>query len=257
MKPMSAPLVAVAHGSRDPRSAQTIHALMSRVRAMRPDLDVRTAFLDLSAPRVGDVLRGVHGDGHEEAVIVPLLLGQAFHARVDVPAAVAEATSRYPRLRVHVADVLGPDLRLDQVAWDRLMEAGVLADDPELGVILAGAGSSHAPANQLVAEVAQRWRARASWSSAVSAFAAAAEPDIPAAVAALKARGARRIAVGSWFLAPGLLPDRIIGLARKYADAPCIAGPMADHPALAELVVHRYSDALRTANLPRLFPAAL
>ncbi len=38
------PLVAVAHGSRDPRSAAAIHALMDEVRRQRPDLDVRTAF---------------------------------------------------------------------------------------------------------------------------------------------------------------------------------------------------------------------
>ena len=75
------PLVAVAHGSRDPRSAASIHALLDVVRSLRPELDVRGAFLDLCAPRLSDVLRG-------PAVVVPLLLGKAFHARVDVPAAV-------------------------------------------------------------------------------------------------------------------------------------------------------------------------
>ena len=36
---MAAPaLVALAHGSRDPRSARTIKALVAEVRAMRPDL---------------------------------------------------------------------------------------------------------------------------------------------------------------------------------------------------------------------------
>jgi sirohydrochlorin ferrochelatase len=46
---MTAPaLVALAHGSRDPRSAQTIKALVAEVRAMRPDLRVEPAFLELS-----------------------------------------------------------------------------------------------------------------------------------------------------------------------------------------------------------------
>ncbi|HEY0642539.1 MAG TPA: CbiX/SirB N-terminal domain-containing protein, partial [Nocardioides sp.] len=45
---MAAPaLVALAHGSRDPRSAATIKALVAEVKAMRPDLRVETAFLDL------------------------------------------------------------------------------------------------------------------------------------------------------------------------------------------------------------------
>ena len=254
---MSAPLVAVAHGSRDPRSARTIHALMDVVRAMRPDLDVRTAFLDLSAPRVSDVLSAVHGDGYREAVVVPLLLGRAFHARVDVPAAVAEAEQRYPRFQVHVAEVLGPDQRLDLAAWDRLSQAGVAADDSELGVILAGAGSSHAPANRLVADVAARWQASTSWAGVVAAFAAAAEPDVPAAVAALRARGARRFAVGSWFLAPGLLPDRILQLARDHAGDPLIAEPMADHPVVANLILDRYTASLTASTRPLEYSTAL
>lgn len=238
------PLVAVAHGSRDPRSAGAIHALMDVVRSLRPELDVRTAFLDLSAPRVGDVLSAVRGDGHDEAVVVPLLLGRAFHARVDVPAAVSEAERRYPRFRVRVADVLGPDRLLERAAWRRLSEAGAASDDPELGVVLAGAGSSHDPANQLVRDVAERWDARTSWAGAVAAFAAAADPDVPTAVARLRERGARRFAVGSWFLAPGLLPDRIIEQAGDNADRPAIAAPMADDEGLAELILRRYEDGL-------------
>ncbi|TWF91597.1 sirohydrochlorin chelatase [Saccharopolyspora dendranthemae] len=246
----TAPLVAVAHGSRDPRSAATIHRLLGAVRALRPELDVRVAFLDLSQPLLGDVLDAVRADGHREAVVVPLLLGHAFHARVDVPSAVAEAHQRHPDLRVHVGDVLGPDPRLDAAAWRRLLAAGVDPDDPELGVLLAGAGSSHSPANRLVADVAARWQARTSWAGTVATFAAAAAPDVPAAVELLRARGARRFAVGSWFLAPGLLPDRITEQAEACSTAPLIAGPMADDPAVADLVLHRYDLATVEAPIP-------
>ncbi|MDR7300928.1 sirohydrochlorin chelatase [Haloactinomyces albus] len=253
---MTTPLVAVAHGSRDPRSAGTIHALMDVVRSTRPDLDVRTAFLDLSAPRLGDVLSAVHGDGHEEAVVVPLLLGRAFHARVDVPSAIAETQQRHPRLRVHTAEVLGPDRRLAEAAWHRLSQAGADPCDPELGVVLAGAGSSHGPANQLVADVAARWQAGTPWAGVIAAFAAAADPDVPAAVAALRARGARRFAVGSWFLAPGLLPDRIIDQAHEQTGDPLIAAPMADDPGVADLVLQRYTGALAAATHPTQYSRA-
>ena len=48
---MAAPaLVALAHGSRDPRSAASITALVAEVRALRPDLKVERAFLDLAKP---------------------------------------------------------------------------------------------------------------------------------------------------------------------------------------------------------------
>ncbi|GAB2687641.1 sirohydrochlorin chelatase [Saccharopolyspora gloriosae] len=239
-------LIAVAHGSRDPRSARTVHALLDVVRAERPDLDVRAAFLDLSAPRVGDVLSAVHADGHREAVIVPLLLGSAFHAKVDLPAVVAEAGARLPGLRLRTADVLGPDPLLESAALDRLAETGATTADSELGVVLAGVGSAHAPANRLVARVAERWQQRTSWAGAVAAFATAAEPDVPAAISLLRERGARRIAVAFWFLAPGLLTDRVIDAVETHAagDSPLIAAPMADSPAVAELVLTRHAQAL-------------
>lgn len=237
------PVIAVAHGSRNPRSAATVHALLDVVRGLRPGLDLRAAFLDLSAPRLGDVLHAVRGEGFRQAVVVPLLLGSAYHARVDVPGAVAEAVTRSPQLRVCVADVLGPDPRLESAALRRLSAAGVAPNDPEFGVVLAAAGSSYAPANAAVAAVAARWAAGSGWAGVVAAFAAAADPDVPAAIATLRARGARRIAVAPWFLAPGLLPDRVVARVLSADPNAVLASPLGDDPEVAELVLHRYAAA--------------
>lgn len=45
-------LLVIAHGSRDPRHAATVHALVRRVRTLRPDLRVETGFLDFNVPSV-------------------------------------------------------------------------------------------------------------------------------------------------------------------------------------------------------------
>lgn len=243
------PLIAVAHGSRDPRSAATVVELLDVVRALRPELDVRTAFLDLSAPRLGDVLHAVHGEGHRQAVVVPLLLGKAFHARVDVPGAVAEFQRQFPRLDVTIGEVLGPDPWLESAALRRLAEAGVRSGDRSLGIVLAGAGSSHAPANAAVAEVAARWAARSGWAGVEPAFASASPLDVPTAITRLRARGATRIAVASWFLAPGLLPDRITTRALALAPDARIAAPLGADPEVAELVLHRYAAAASAFDL--------
>jgi sirohydrochlorin ferrochelatase len=235
------PLVAVAHGSRDPRSAARITALVDVVRALRPGLAARVSFLDLSAPRLDDVLAGVRGP----VVVVPLLLGRAYHAKVDVPAIVRAACQRNTRLDVTVADVLGPDPRLESAALRRLTSAGVRFDDPSLGVVLGGAGSSDARANASVTAIAKRWGAESGWAGAVAAFAAAVQPDVPAAIARLRAKGATRFAVASWFLAPGLLPDRIYAAAREADPDVIIADPLGADPGVAELVLHRYDEAIR------------
>lgn len=246
---MNAPMVALAHGSRDPRSAAMIEDLVGEVRRCAPGLDVRTAFLDLSAPRLFDVLAAVYAQGHRDAVVVPLLLGSAYHARVDIPGALARAAQRFPLLNLRTADVLGPDPRLADAVALRLCEAGVDPDDPSVGVVLAGAGSSHAPANRAVAEVARGLSRRTSWAGVTAAFAAAADPDVPSAVAALRARGARDIALGSWFLAPGRLPDRVIAQARALDPDVRVAEPLG--PAVAEVVLDRYAEALATEEFSR------
>jgi sirohydrochlorin ferrochelatase len=241
---MITPLVCVAHGSRDPRSAAVIAALVDLVRTLSPGLDARLAFLDLSAPRLPDVLTAVTADGHRDAVVVPLLLGNAYHARVDVPAAVHEALSRLPLLSVRIAEVLGPDPRLPSAALRRLAATGAPLSDATLGVVLAAAGSAHQPANDAVAAVAASWAARAPWAGVLPAFAAAAQPTVPDAIDSLRRRGARRIAVASWFLAPGVLPDRVAAAARDTDPRALVAEPLGASPAMARLVLDRYRAAL-------------
>jgi len=242
-------LVAVAHGSRDPRSAATITATVELLRAKHSGLDARVAFLDLCTPRLPDVLAAVAGDGHREAVVVPLLLGRAYHARVDVPALIAEATSRLPRLSVTTAEVLGTDPLLRALLRRRLAESGVDSADPRLGIVLAGAGSSHAPANAAVARMAKIWAAQRK-SGVHEAFASAGEPAVPAAIEALRAQGARRIAVASWFLAPGLLPDRVATQALAADPDAIIAEPLGAAEELVEVIVDRYASAVQLAAEP-------
>ncbi|MPZ67167.1 MAG: sirohydrochlorin chelatase [Pseudonocardiaceae bacterium] len=230
---MTPTLVAVAHGSHDPRSAATVVELVGQVRARHPGLDVRGAFLDLSVPRLDAVLADV-----ESAVVVPLLLGRAFHATVDVPAVVAEAVAARPELDVTVSEVLGPDERLERAALHRLAAAGVGTDDPDVGVVLGAAGSAQAPANAAVADVATRWAQRYGWAGVEPAFACAAEPTVPQAVARLRAAGARRIAVASWFLAPGMLPDKVTRLARE-SGAAVLADPIGRDDGVADLIALR------------------
>ena len=97
---MTAPaLVALAHGSRDPRSAATVRDLVDEVRRMRPDLRIEPAFLELSKPGFQTVVDRLVRAGYDEIVVVPLLLSEAYHAKVDVPTEIAEATARHEGLR--------------------------------------------------------------------------------------------------------------------------------------------------------------
>ena len=237
---MAAPaLIALAHGSRDPRSADTIGALVDRVRSMRPDLRVEKAFLDLSEPGFHRVVDRLVRTGAEEIVVVPLLLNDAYHAQVDVPAAVGEAGARHPDLRIRATRILGLEPCFLEVLDLRMREALRAARVRELdALVLAAAGSSNALANQAVTRLARVWSTRHRL-PVTAAYASAAPPATGEAVRAFRAEGRRHIAVASLFLAPGFLPDRAAELALE-AGAVAVSDPLGAHEEVARTVLARY-----------------
>jgi sirohydrochlorin ferrochelatase len=238
---MAAPaLVALAHGSRDPRSAATITALVDEVRALRPDLRIEPAFLELSKPSFPTVVNKLVRAGFDEIVVVPLLLTEAYHAKVDVPSAVAEAMARHEGLRIRTTSILGLEPAFLEVLDVRMREALKESRVRELdALVLAAAGSSDPLANQAVARLARVWGTRHKL-PVTAAFASASPPATGEAVRAFRGEGRRHIAVASLFLAPGFLPDRAAELALE-AGAVAVSAPLGAHPELARTVLARYA----------------
>ncbi|WP_274563438.1 sirohydrochlorin chelatase [Streptomyces spiramyceticus] len=240
-------LLVIAHGSRDPRHAATVHALVERVRAARPGLRVETGFLDFNAPAVPQVLERLAGEGVQDVVALPLLLTRAFHAKADIPAALREASARLPRLRVHQAEVLGPSPLLLTALERRLYEAGLSpGDKSSTGVVLASAGSTDPEAIAVIAEIARELR-YTGWCAVRPAFASAVSaggyPRTEDAVRDLRAAaGVRRIAVAPYVIAPGFLPDRIARGARE-GGAEVLGEVLGASPELARLLLVRYDEA--------------
>ena len=237
---MAAPaLVALAHGSRDPRSAASITALVDAVRAMRPDLKVERAFLDLSKPSLDTTIDRLSRK-HEEIVVVPLLLTEAYHAKVDVPSAVAAAQARHAEVRIRAPPILGLEARFLEVLDLRMREALASARARELdALVLAAAGSSDPLANQSVARLARLWGSHHKL-PVTAAFASTSPPATGEAVRAFRKEGRRHIAVASLFLAPGFLPDRAAELALE-AGAVAVSEPLGAHPEIARTVLARYA----------------
>jgi sirohydrochlorin ferrochelatase len=227
-------LVLTAHGSEDPRSAAVAHALAGRIRRLRPWLDVRTAFLDHSEPNLADVLARVAAD-RVPAAVVPMLLASAYHARVDIPAAI-EASGAV----VRQAEALGEDPALVALLGRRLAECGVSPDDSSLGVIVTAVGSSNAAANARTAAVATALSAGTSWVGAETAFATGPHPTLTEAAARLRERGARRLVVAPWFLAHGRITDRVANNAARLDLSMC--EPLGSHNLVAATLLDRFDE---------------
>ncbi len=86
-------LVAVAHGSQDPRASATVAELMAIVagRAARLGLrapDLRTAYLGHALPSLPGVLSTIKAG--RQVRVLPLLLTEAYHSKTDIPAAAGQ-----------------------------------------------------------------------------------------------------------------------------------------------------------------------
>ena len=219
---MTTTLVALAHGTRHPAGARTIEALVARVRYRLPDVPVRTAYVEVQRPSLGEVLADVRGS----AVVVPLLLAHAPTPRPSWP----DATDGCP-----VAGPLGPDRLLAEVLAVRLRAAGARPGQP---VVLVAAGSPDPCAQGDTARAArlleELWRG-------------------PVRAAHLTGRGERmsevvdafdRLGVAPPAVAPYLIgPGELHGKAREDARSlglSTVADVLGDHPMVAEAIARRY-----------------
>jgi sirohydrochlorin ferrochelatase len=250
------PLLAIAHGSRDPAAAATVQQLLDRVRDRAghkgfDGLPVVTAYLDHSPPSPAQALAALAGRGARTVVVLPLLLTAAYHALTDIPALLRAAAAALPGLRIRYGDTLGPDLLLIGALERRLAQAGVQIGDPGTAVVLAAAGSSDPGASAVISRLAADWQALRRWHAVVPAYASAARPTPAEAVAALAAGDALQVVVASYLLAPGLFADQVRDESAA-AGATAVSGALGAAPELADLVLKRYAAAV--AGIPRSGP---
>ncbi|MGK2881258.1 MAG: sirohydrochlorin chelatase [Mycobacterium sp.] len=229
-------LILTAHGSADPRSAANTHALVQELRRTRPGLDVEAAFCEQNAPNLRDALLG----SRQPAVVVPLLLADAYHARADIPALIAESGAD-----VRQAPVLGEDPRLLRVLRKRVAAEGVSRLNGEGGVVVA-VGSSRAEANERTASVAKRLATHTCWAGVRAAFATGPNPSVAEAAEQLRRDGASRIVIAPWFLAHGRITDRVADYA--LADRMTMAQPLGADPLVVATVLDRFDDVMRKSG---------
>lgn len=105
-------LLLFAHGARDPNWAQPFRAVTERVRALRPDAEVRLAFLELMSPDLATAGSELAAAGCDTITVVPLFLGAGGHVRKDLPALAAALEAAHPGLHVTLAPAVGESPRV-------------------------------------------------------------------------------------------------------------------------------------------------
>ncbi|MCO8274260.1 sirohydrochlorin chelatase [Actinoplanes sp. TRM 88003] len=279
-------LIAVAHGTRSPAGQAQIRDLVARVAARRPGLDVRLAYVDVQEPKVAELTRvlpdavvvplllsaGYHVRvdiaeavaGTSIPVTKPLgpddvLLAAMMRRLPDADAVVlAAAGSSDPAWRADVEKVASD---LDLAGCRRLprppgvgvggggnptqrqvngSELSTGADGPARHPSTGADGPARFPFAG--ADGPGGYRAPVS-----VGYVSGPGPRVADLVAGLRQRGARRIAVASYFLADGLFYRSL-----HKAGADAVTPPLCLDPAVTDLVLRRYESALLTSAERRL-----
>ena len=236
---MSATLVAVSHGTADPRGQAVVRRLVEAVRGRLTRVDVVQAFVDVEEPSLPDVLARIDGP----VTVVPLLLGAGFHVHVDIATAVRDRAAT--GLPTSTAATLGPDVALTGLLADRLRRVEVSDRD---AVVLAVAGSSDIRARLGADRAAALLSARLRLHVRVGHLGGSGRPldrvlaDARAGLPRAGFTGGGRVVAANYLLAPGFFTDRLDSSAADVITGSLAAGVRLD-PRLVDLVVRRYEAA--------------
>lgn len=237
-------LLLIGHGSRADGVTDEMMALVHLLRT-RVAGRVSQGWIELTHPPANEAAEHLIQTGARSLVLVPLLLFPAYHARVDLPGIADEVTSRHPDVTVRIADPLGADPALVDLAAGRVhaAEKHERAD----ALLVVGSGSSDGGAQAQLAQAAQEVARRAGHHRFAHAFASVAEPDPATALHSLIDGGAARVVVFSWSLLVGRLVAEVEDVCHHIADERHVdlawAGRLGPDGVVADVLATRYRDA--------------
>jgi sirohydrochlorin cobaltochelatase len=115
-------LLLFAHGARDAQWARPFEQVAAAVRAARPQLPVRLAFLEFIAPDIGTAAAELAGADCTDVHVLPLFLGAGGHVRKDLPPLLELLRARHPG----VAFTLHPAVGEAQILIEAMTEIALL-----------------------------------------------------------------------------------------------------------------------------------
>ena len=89
------------------RKAEPFEAVAARLRQLRPQAEVRLAFLEFMTPDLATAVDALVARGVDAIVVAPVFLAAGGHVLRDLPDRLAAIATRHPGLSVRVEPALG------------------------------------------------------------------------------------------------------------------------------------------------------
>jgi sirohydrochlorin ferrochelatase len=138
---MSKAILFIGHGSRSADAISETYSLVEQCKSAIP-IDVQEiGFLEISTPTIKAAFETCVAKGATEIIVVPLLLMEAGHAKIDIPEQLSACvTDNYENIRIKYAKPFGIHDSMVTIIEDRVRSLDISENVDRL--ILIGRGSS-------------------------------------------------------------------------------------------------------------------
>ncbi|MCQ6274253.1 sirohydrochlorin chelatase [Bacillus sp. V3B] len=246
-------ILLVGHGSRDPEGNAQVRQFIETLKPqLDPSLIIETCFLEFESPTVKQGINHCVRRGANHVVVIPIMLLQAGHSKIHIPAAIDEVKEMYP----HVGFTYGRPIGIHEEAIDicksRLEEMGENIQEPgeDTAVILLGRGGSDADANSDLYKISRLLWEKLHYKFVEPSFMGVTDPLVTEGVERCIKLGARKVIILPYFLFTGILIKRLEGMIadfqRDYPEQEFqLANYFGFHPNLQTIIKDRIEEALQ------------
>ena len=242
----------VGHGSRDQEGNQQVRAFLGEMRKTWDDsFLVETCFLEFERPTVNQGIDLCVEKGADHIVVIPIMLLQAGHSKIHIPAAIDEAKNKYPLVQFTYGRPIGVHEETFEILKTRLMEIGENWESPEddTAVLLLGRGGSDPDANSDLYKIARLLWEKTNYKIVEPAFMGVTNPLVNEGIERCIKLGAKKVVILPYFLFTGILikrlEDMMVPIQNQYSAVEFqLADYFGYHPKLQTILIDRVEEAL-------------
>ncbi|MDQ0201163.1 sirohydrochlorin chelatase [Neobacillus ginsengisoli] len=243
----------VGHGSKDREGNDQVRQFIETMRRTWDEtVLVETSFLEFERPTVNQGIDVCVEKGADHIVVIPIMLLQAGHSKIHIPAAIDEAKKKYPLVEFTYGRPIGVHEETFEILKTRLEEIGENQDDPDpdTAVLLLGRGGSDPDANSDLYKIARLLWEKTNFKIVEPAFMGVTNPLVNEGIERCIKLGAKKVIILPYFLFTGILIKRLeemmVPFQHQYATVEFkLAGYFGYHPKLQTILKERVEEALR------------
>lgn len=246
-------ILLVGHGTKSSLGTQEFGQVAKRLEAAFSEYPLTSGFLEQATPTIDSAMQKLAAKRVTSVLIAPLLLFSAGHAKMDIPAAVANSAAKWDISVAGQAEVLGSHPRLVELSLRRYLENGG-TETPAPALVVVGRGSRDIAAQQATRDYMKACQTLGKLSHAYCAFLAMAKPSVSEQLRELATLGIKHVIVAPHLLFHGDLMEKCGQMvATMTRDSPQTLWTLASRLGPDEAVVFAAADRIQAA-LARYLP---